>query len=79
MCNKFPNDFKPTTTGVAVECKFFLISLSSLDRKLLVIFFEEIRFSMKILSMGLSDDYKLAIENGSNMIRLGSSIFGSRN
>ncbi len=35
--------------------------------------------SMKILSMGMSDDYKLAIENGSNMIRVGSSIFGSRN
>mgnify|MGYP000346677305 FL=1 len=45
-------------------------------------FFKELSKSystMKILSMGMSDDYKLAIENGSNMIRLGSSIFGSRN
>lgn len=31
-----------------------------------------------ILSMGMSGDYKLAIENGSNMIRLGASIFGAR-
>lgn len=31
------------------------------------------------LSMGMSGDYKLAIENGSTMIRVGSSIFGHRN
>ena len=30
------------------------------------------------LSMGMSGDYQLAIECGSNMIRIGSSIFGSR-
>jgi pyridoxal phosphate enzyme (YggS family) len=30
------------------------------------------------LSMGMSSDYKLAIEQGSNMVRLGSTIFGSR-
>lgn len=30
------------------------------------------------LSMGMSGDYKIAIECGSNMIRLGSSIFGER-
>ncbi len=35
--------------------------------------------SLKILSMGMSGDYKLAISNGSNMIRVGSSIFGNRN
>ena len=34
---------------------------------------------LKILSMGMSGDYPLAIENGSTMIRVGSSIFGSRN
>ena len=31
-----------------------------------------------ILSMGMSGDYDIAIEEGSNMIRIGSSIFGSR-
>jgi pyridoxal phosphate enzyme (YggS family) len=30
------------------------------------------------LSMGMSADYKLAIEQGSNMVRLGSTIFGQR-
>jgi pyridoxal phosphate enzyme (YggS family) len=32
----------------------------------------------EILSMGMSSDYLTAIENGSNMVRVGSSIFGSR-
>lgn len=31
-----------------------------------------------ILSMGMSGDYKLALEAGSNMVRIGSSIFGAR-
>ncbi len=32
----------------------------------------------KVLSMGMSGDYNLAIEEGSTMIRVGSSLFGSR-
>ena len=32
----------------------------------------------EILSMGMSDDYKLAIECGSTMVRIGSTIFGHR-
>lgn len=34
---------------------------------------------LNTLSMGMSGDYKLAIENGSTMIRVGSAIFGERN
>ena len=34
--------------------------------------------STPILSMGMSDDYRLAIECGSTMVRIGSTIFGSR-
>ena len=34
--------------------------------------------SFQILSMGMSGDYKLAIEQGSNLVRIGSLIFGSR-
>ena len=33
---------------------------------------------LSILSMGMSGDYDIAIDEGSNMIRIGSSIFGSR-
>lgn len=35
--------------------------------------------SFSTLSMGMSSDYKIAIEEGSTMIRVGSSIFGHRN
>ena len=33
---------------------------------------------MEYLSMGMSGDYKLCVEEGSNMIRVGSTIFGAR-
>jgi pyridoxal phosphate enzyme (YggS family) len=33
---------------------------------------------IEILSMGMSNDYKLATKYGSNMVRIGSHIFGSR-
>lgn len=36
-------------------------------------------FGFSILSYGMSNDYKLAIECGSNMVRIGSLIFGERN
>jgi pyridoxal phosphate enzyme, YggS family len=36
-------------------------------------------FASNILSMGMSSDYKIAIEEGSNMVRIGSLIFGRRN
>lgn len=35
--------------------------------------------AFKEISMGMSSDYQLAIDEGSTMIRVGSSIFGSRN
>ncbi|MDB5006676.1 MAG: YggS family pyridoxal phosphate-dependent enzyme [Mucilaginibacter sp.] len=51
----------------------------------LKIFFDGIKQSFfrkddnfNTLSMGMSADYKLAIEQGSNMVRLGSTIFGQR-
>ncbi|WP_291067979.1 MULTISPECIES: YggS family pyridoxal phosphate-dependent enzyme [unclassified Empedobacter] len=35
--------------------------------------------NISILSMGMSGDYQIAIEEGSTMVRIGSSIFGHRN
>ncbi len=35
--------------------------------------------NMDILSMGMSNDYKTAIANGSTMVRVGTKIFGKRN
>lgn len=37
------------------------------------------RVQMKYLSMGMSGDYQIAIEEGGNMVRIGTAIFGARN
>jgi len=34
---------------------------------------------LSILSIGMSSDYLIAINNGTNMVRIGSQIFGDRN
>jgi uncharacterized pyridoxal phosphate-containing UPF0001 family protein len=36
------------------------------------------RCGLLYLSMGMTDDYRVAIEEGSNMIRIGTGIFGER-
>ena len=44
--------------------------------------FEKLQISnpqLQILSMGMSSDYKIAIGEGSNMVRIGSLLFGERN
>ena len=44
-------------------------------------FYDEIKAETKTieyLSVGMSNDYKIAIKNGSNMIRIGSALFGAR-
>ncbi len=40
-------------------------------------FFKE-KYDLSILSVGMSNDYQLAIKHGSNMIRVGTKIFGRR-
>ena len=35
-------------------------------------------FGLRILSMGMTSDYKIALEEGSNLVRIGSAIFGER-
>ena len=37
------------------------------------------KYGFHTLSMGMSNDYKIALESGSTMLRIGSSIFGARN
>jgi pyridoxal phosphate enzyme (YggS family) len=37
------------------------------------------RFRLSYLSMGMSNDYQIALKEGSNMLRIGSAIFGPRN
>ena len=48
----------------------------------LKIFYKKVNRSnseINVLSMGMSNDYPIAIRNGSTMVRIGSSIFGKRN
>jgi hypothetical protein len=40
---------------------------------------EDERMDMEVLSMGMSGDYEVAIEEGATMIRVGTAIFGARN
>ncbi|MCD8371701.1 MAG: YggS family pyridoxal phosphate-dependent enzyme [Clostridia bacterium] len=55
--------------------------LRPLARKMRVLYdgLKKIDSDICYLSMGMSGDYKLCIECGSNMVRLGTSIFGPRN
>lgn len=55
--------------------------LALLTRQMRSIYDEliELGLPLSILSVGMSADYEIAIANGSNMIRLGSAIFGKRN
>ena len=51
--------------------------LKTIFEKLKVDYFKD-HDQFKEISMGMSGDYELAIEEGSTMIRIGSTIFGSR-
>ncbi len=55
--------------------------LRALTRKMraLLEWAKERSSDVEYLSMGMSGDYMLCIEEGSNMVRLGSTIFGARN
>jgi uncharacterized pyridoxal phosphate-containing UPF0001 family protein len=39
----------------------------------------ELKAELNVLSMGMSGDYRIAMEEGSTHVRIGSSIFGVRN
>ena len=52
--------------------------LTSNFKELKASFFKE-QDNFREISMGMSGDYQLAIEEGSTMVRVGSSIFGARN
>jgi len=45
----------------------------------LAVKFKHYLIDMKELSIGMSGDYKIAIEEGSTMIRIGTGVFGARN
>jgi pyridoxal phosphate enzyme (YggS family) len=66
-----------TNTDVEKQIKDEYHELKTFFDGIKLSFFRK-ELSFDTLSMGMSGDYKLAIEQGSNMIRVGSTIFGGR-
>jgi len=66
-----------TNTSNPKEIREEFRELKSLFDGIKVSFFKDAAY-FDTLSMGMSSDYKIAIEQGSTMVRLGSTIFGSR-
>ena len=66
-----------TNTEDETEIQKEFQSLGTFFLKIKKEFFNE-NPSFKELSMGMSDDYPIAIENGSTLVRVGSRIFGNR-
>ena len=64
---KFDSEFANRLHFRDINNKFIDISKNKYDNVI-----------MKFLSMGMSGDYELAIEEGSNMVRVGTAIFGHR-
>lgn len=64
--------FTDDTNQIKEEFKFLKNTFNDLKSH------KTFNFNPEIISMGMSGDYQLAIDCGSNMIRVGSSIFGSR-
>ncbi|MBO5060845.1 MAG: YggS family pyridoxal phosphate-dependent enzyme [Clostridia bacterium] len=64
---KFDSEFADRLHFRDINNKFIDISRNKYDN-----------ITMKFLSMGMSGDYEIAIEEGSNMVRVGTAIFGHR-
>lgn len=62
--------------GSEEECRYYFKSMKSIWDRLSNESYKNIE--MKYLSMGMTNDYKLAIEEGANTIRIGEGIFGKR-
>lgn len=58
------------------ECRGYFSRMKNIFEELKTREFKNIK--MNTLSMGMSGDYRLAIEEGSNMVRVGTGVFGSR-
>jgi pyridoxal phosphate enzyme (YggS family) len=65
-----------TATGEAVELRANFRETRKLYDQLKQINLPNV--DMKYLSMGMTDSYKIALEEGANMVRIGSRIFGAR-
>ena len=62
--------------GDPQEARPYFVETTALFQKLKTLGIDSIE--MKYLSMGMTNSYKIALEEGANMVRLGSKIFGER-
>ena len=67
-----------TNTEDEAQIKREFSTLSAFFQEVKETYFKEVS-SFKEISMGMSNDYPIAIEEGSTLIRIGSRIFGARN
>lgn len=67
ILSQFNNDIANRLQFRDIRDKFVDIALKKYDN-----------ITMEFLSMGMSGDYEIAIEEGSNMVRVGTAIFGKR-
>lgn len=67
-----------TNTEDEAQIRREFSTLSALFRRIKETYFKEVP-AFKEISMGMSDDYQLAIAEGSTLVRIGSRIFGVRN
>jgi pyridoxal phosphate enzyme (YggS family) len=67
-----------TDNEIQIRKEFKLLKSFYEDLKLNPALAASLNSKFDILSFGMSGDYKIAIDEGSNMIRVGSSIFGGR-
>lgn len=63
-------------TGSSSKIRASFKLMKELQKKLQNMYLPEMSFD--VLSMGMTNDYKIAIEEGSTLIRVGSGIFGER-
>jgi len=63
--------------GNEESCRFYFKEMKKVYEKLRENTYNNI--SMETLSIGMTGDYAIAIEEGSNMVRVGEGIFGKRN
>ncbi|MDP4177022.1 MAG: YggS family pyridoxal phosphate-dependent enzyme [Bacillota bacterium] len=62
--------------GNKAECRYYFSKMNKIFLELKERKFNNIE--MKYLSMGMTNDYKYAVSEGSNMVRIGEGIFGKR-
>tara|TARA_B100000902_G_scaffold38023_1_gene45309 strand:+ start:1095 stop:1727 length:633 start_codon:yes stop_codon:yes gene_type:complete len=78
------NDYQNIKIRGLMGMASFSNEINSIKKEFILLkrIFDELKKKLpdfNILSMGMSNDYKIALKTGSNMIRIGSKIFGSRN